>query len=202
MEKLPKKVETPKIEAKLIHIKEGKVFAIQNTKKELKPLTDNNNWAFFDNLTEFVKKWEWLFQYEAFCDDYYSEEEKTKYWITQKWLIRKPDHLCWRFSIWYWTLSFLWEVITYEEWVKRKVEDLKWRNSLITSNCLSDNQRVVVVDFFYQHWNNSSWMKYKANNCKTSQIFYTIAWWRDHYKSKKQWWMVKREQLRLNYFYK
>lgn len=153
-------------------------------------------------MYNFVKEWEWSFQSKAFCDDYYTESEKIKYWIKSKWLIRKPAHLCWRWSIWYWTESFQGEVINYDEWIKRKVQDLKNRSALIKSTCLTDNQKVVVVDFMYQHWNNSSWMVYKANNCQTSQIYYMVAWWRDNYKKQKQWGMVKREQLRLNYFYK
>lgn len=147
-------------------------------------------------------KWEWEFQANAFCDSYYTEAEKKKYWITHKWMIRKSPAHCTYWSIWYGTKSYQWEVITYDEAIRRKKADLRRRDKLITSKCLTDNQRIATVDFMYQHGVNSSKMTYKANNCQKTQLFFTIAWWRDEYKRQQKWWMVKREQARLNIFYK
>lgn len=75
------------------------------------------------------------------------------------------------------------------------------RKKLITSTCLTDSQLIVTLDYMYQHWNNSKNIRYLANNCKKTDIYYTIANWRDYYKNKGWYWMVKREQLRLNYYY-
>jgi GH24 family phage-related lysozyme (muramidase) len=152
-------------------------------------------------LKAFVKKWEWGFRSEAFCDDYYTESEKEKYWIKARGKIRKPPHLCWYWSIGFWTPSKQWEKITLEEWLKRKDEDLKSRDSLITSRCLTDNQRIAVVDFMYQHW-KYSWIKELANSCKIRQTYNLIVWWRDYYRKTDERGMVRREQLRINLFYK
>lgn len=143
--------------------------------EEIKPIKSE---SFEEKLYNFVMKGEWRFQANAFCDSYYN---------TESWMIRKSPEDCTYWSIWYGTKSFRWEKITYNEAIKRKKEDLARRSKLITSNCLTDNQKVVVIDFLYQHWVNSSKMKYKANNCLKSSIFFTIAWWRDEYKKTKKW---------------
>jgi hypothetical protein len=57
---------------------------------------------------------------------------------------------------------------------------------LITSDCLTANQKIATIDFMYQHGNNSSKVKYNANNCNSKEIYDTIVNWRDLYKSKKQ----------------
>lgn len=148
--------------------------------------------SFFVRLKDFVKKWEWNFQANAFCDDYYR---------TDNWLFRKSPDECWYWSIWFWTKSYRWEVITLEEAIERKTRDLEKRNSLITSTCLTDNQRIAIVDFMYQHWVYSGIKEY-ANKCEINKAYNLIVWWRDNYKSKNQTGMVKREQLRINLFYK
>lgn len=147
---------------------------------------------FEDKLFDFISKWEWAFQPNAFCDSYYK---------TKKWLIRKSGKDCTRWSIWYWTKSYWGEVITYEEWVRRRNEDIRHRNSLIKSDCLTENQRIATVDFMYQHWSNSSWIKGYANRCESNKIYNTIVWYRDRYRSQHKWGLVKREQMRINYFY-
>lgn len=116
-------------------------------------------------------------------------------------MIRKSPAHCTYWSIWFGTKSFQWEKITYEEAVKRKIDDLKRREQYIKSDCLTESQKIVVLDFFYQHGVNSSNMQWKVNTCRINDIYYTIVNWRDYYKSKQQWWMVKREQKRINYFY-
>ncbi len=156
---------------------------------------------FYDKLYTFVMEGEWEFQPNAFCDSYYSEEEKKLYWITHAWLIRKSPQHCTYWSIWFWTKSYQGETIAYEEAIKRKVEDLQRRETYIKSDCLNDNQKIVVLDFFYQHGVNSSNMQTKVNSCRINDIYFTIVNWRDYYKSAQQWWMVKREQKRINYFY-
>lgn len=197
------KIEAPKIEQKL--------YVSDMTHDELSVSENTNNDTYYDKLYSFIKLWEGEFQSVAFCDSYYSNRQKIKYWINSPGKIRHPDHLCTRYSIWFWTKSFLWETITYEEWIKRKQEDVQHRDSMITSTCLTENQRIAVVDFFYQHWVNSSNVKYYANTCRVSSIYNAMVWWRDYYSGKipnKNWeyvrefWMVKREQLRINLFYK
>lgn len=157
--------------------------------------------TFKEDLFSFVSKWEWSFQPKAFCDSYYK---------TTTWLVRKIWKDCTRWSIWYWTESYWGEIISYEEWVRRRDADILNRNNLITSSCLTNNQRIVTVDFMYQHWNSSSKVKVNANLCNPNAIFWMITWWRDRYNGKiainwkyiYQPWMVKREQLRINLFYK
>lgn len=205
MEKLSKKVETPKREetkqlqnqAKLEQRETKQVFATQNTqekkevvKSETKQSEQSEN--FYEKLYSYVREWEWSFQAQAFCDSYYN---------TETGLIRKSAKDCTYWSIWFGTKSFQWEVITYEEAVRRKIDDLKRREQYIKSDCLTESQKIVVLDFFYQHGVNSSNMQWKVNNCRINDIYYTIVNWRDYYKSKQQWWMVKREQKRINYFY-
>lgn len=156
---------------------------------------------FHNKLFTFVSEWEWAFQSKAFCDSYYRQNGR---------LIRETWKYCDRWSIWYGTLSYWGETITQEEWNKRRNDDITRRNWLITSNCLKENQRIATVDFMYQHWNNSSDIKYYANTCNPNAIYNTIVWWRDVYKGKilvngknlKSDWLVKREQLRINLFYK
>jgi len=149
--------------------------------------------AYLNKLFTFISKWEWAFQYKAFCDSYH----RTKYWlIRQKW------KQCRRWSIWYWTKSYRGETITYAEWIKRRNDDVKQRNSLITSTCLTDNQRIATIDFLYQHWVNSRKVKHYANTCQTTKIYNTIVWLRDYYKNGRKYWLVKREQMRINRFYK
>lgn len=156
-------------------------------------------------LYEFVKKWEWEFQSHAFCDSYYSEKEKIKYWITSTWLIRKSPADCTYWSIWYWTKSYRGEVITHQEAIERKVADLERRKAVMFwenwGKCLTNEQKIVILDFAYQHWVNSSGMKQKIAHCNIKDIYYTLVNWRDHYRKTGKWWMVKREQMRINYFY-
>lgn len=166
----------------------------EEIKEELRELMEKM-WAtsdtLFEDLKEFVKKWEWSFQEKAFCDSYYKSNWR---------LIRHPSNLCTRWSIGFWTISYQWEKITYDEAVKRKAEDLKQRMSLIKSDCLTNNQLIVVVDFMYQHWSYSSNIIKNVNKCDTEAIYNTFTHWRDVYKAKKYSWMVKREQLRINLF--
>ncbi len=162
-------------------------------------LTPLEEETFEDKLFEFISTWEWKFQPKAFCDSYYRKNGK---------LIRETWKYCDRWSIGFWTKSYWGEEITLEEWIKRRNEDIRHRNSLITSDCLTDNQRIATVDFMYQHWNNSSNVKNYANQCNTNAIYNQIVWWRDVYKGKilvnwknlKSDWLAKREQTRVNLF--
>ncbi len=99
-------------------------------------------------------------------------------------------------------MSYRWEIITHNEALKRLKADIKYRLSLIKSNCLTNNQKIAVVDFLYQHWLNSSWILKNANVCNIKYIYWKFILWRDYYKLKAQYWMVKREQKRINLFYK
>ena len=209
MEKLPKKVETPKREetkplqnqAKLEHRETKQVFATQNTqeKKEVVKSETNN---FYEKLYTFVREWEWDFQAQAFCDSYYSKEEKKKYGITATWLIRKSPAHCTYWSIWFGTKSFQWEKITYEEAINRKKEAINARNNSITTNCISEKARIIAVDFIYQNsWKSANIMRNYAISCREDLIIWYIENSRDYYRDKQQWWMVKREQKRINYFY-
>ncbi len=146
-----------------------------------------------DKLFAFVMKWEGAFQSKAFCDSYY----KTKYWMQ-----RRSANDCLYWSIGFGTKYYRGERITYNEAIKRKKADLMYRDSFITSTCLTTSQRIRVVDFLYQHGLYSSWVKWKANNCKTSSLFWTFAGWRDFYRGRRAYWMVRREQSRINLFYK
>lgn len=147
---------------------------------------------YFEKLFAYIAMSEGSFQAEAFCDSYYKTATK---------LIRKSPDDCTRWSIGYGTISFRWEVITYEEGIKRKQEDIRARDALITSTCLTENQRIAVIDFMYQHWNYASNVKYNANSCNTNYIFWKFAAWRDQYRAAKKYWMERREQLRINKFY-
>ena len=161
-------------------------------KQEKKKVLKTNEFS-IENLYNFVRKWEGAFQAEAFCDSYYKTDTK---------LIRHPPHLCEKWTIWFWTNSYPWEVITYDEAIKRKQEAISWRNDKITSDCLSENQRIAIVDFTYQYSSKYvNQMRYYANNCQIWNAYQYIVAHRDFYKGKKQWWLVKREQMRINIFY-
>lgn len=144
-------------------------------------------------MFDFVREWEGAFQSEAFCDSYYK---------TNKKLIRHPAHLCKKWTIWFGTNSYSWEIITYNEAIKRKQDAILSRNAKITSTCLTQNQRIAIVDFTYQyssHYVNQ--MRKYANNCQIDKAYQYIVSHRDFYKWKDQWGLVKREQKRIEIFY-
>ena len=147
-----------------------------------------NNQELFD----FIREWEWAFQAKAFCDSYHYLQGK---------LIRKSPSECTYWSIGFGTISQQGEVITLEEATKRKEEDILKRKALITSTCLTDNQIIATVDFFYQMGSNRGTVKEDANNCNISGIYNQMVGWRDIHK---KWWktgLVNREQRRINLYY-
>lgn len=76
------------------------------------------------------------------------------------------------------------------------------RNNSITSTCLTDNQKIAIVDFIYQYSSKyANQMRSYANNCQIDNAYQYIVSHRDFYKKKEQYWLVKREQLRINIFY-
>ena len=182
------------------------VEGINTVQATLTPKTETNNAqgtseGFKERLYTFIKVGEGSFQEKAFCDSYYTKAQKIQYGIWP-WKIRHPAHLCTYWSIWYGTKSYNGETIAIEEALKRKKEDVDGRLSKITSECLTDNQKIATVDFLYQHWINSSRVLANANACNTNAIFNMFVWWRDEYKDRLEWGMVKREQGRINLFYK
>ena len=149
---------------------------------------------FNDKLINFVTKWEGAFQAKAFCDDYYKTETK---------LIRKSPSDCGKWTIGFWTNSFLGEHITYQEAITRRDRAIISRKEGIKSTCLSDNARIIAIDFIYQYSSKyANKMRHFANTCQESLIIGYIVNHRDYYKRKKQTGMVKREQARINLYYK
>lgn len=197
-----KKVEkaekiTQPIKQKILTSKTIKKIEYKNISKTIKNVPDIQKTTkksnYNEKLFEFVKNWEWNFQSKAFCDSYYK---------TKKWLIRKSWKDCTKWSIWFWTNSYWWETITYDEAIKRKNEAILARNNLITSKCLTDNQKIVTVDFMYQYSSKyANQIRYYANTCKINNIYQYIVSCRDYYKTKNQWGLVKREQKRINLFW-
>lgn len=148
--------------------------------------------SYKEKLYNFVRQWEWAFQDKSFCDSYYKKQ-----WA----LIRHPAHLCEKWTIGFWTNSYPWEVITYEEAVRRKKEAIDARDNRITTDCLTDNQRIAMVDFIYQYSSYyANRMVQYGNSCNPQGAYNFIVAHRDHYKAKWHSWMVKREQLRINLF--
>lgn len=171
--------------------------------KEIKVAEKSWNDTNFDSeLIKFTTEWEWAFQPKAFCDSYYSDAEKIKYWITYPWLIRKSAIHCTKWTIWFWTNSFPWEEITLKEAKERRDNAILARKNTITSDCISDKAKIVAIDFIYQYSSKyANQMRYYANTCQENRIIWYIIEHRDYYRTKNQWGLVKREQKRLNYFY-
>jgi GH24 family phage-related lysozyme (muramidase) len=140
--------------------------------------------GFKQALYTFIKIGEGSFQEEAFCDSYYTKDQKERYTIAYQGKVRHPAHLCTYWSIGYGTSSFQGEVVTIEEALQRKKDDVDRRHSKITSDCLTENQRIATVDFLYQHGINSSGVLYKANTCNISGVYNMLVWWRDRYNGK------------------
>ena len=117
-------------------------------------------------------------------------------------MIRHPANLCEKWTIWFGTNSYNWEVITYKEAVKRKEKAIDSRDDSIKSTCISDKARVIAVDFIYQYSSKyANQMRKYANDCNEKSILDYIIAHRDFYSSKEQWGLVKREQKRINYYY-
>lgn len=197
MDTIPTQVEVVQEVSKQAHSETliVKPIPVKVEKKEvvIEPKIEALEKLNMDDMYIFVRDGEGAFQAEAFCDSYYK---------TDTWLIRHPPHLCEKWTIWFWTNSYQWEIITYEEAVNRKQRAIDSRNNSITSTCLTPKQRIVAVDFIYQYSSKyANQMRSYANNCEVDKLIQYIVAHRDYYKGKKQWGLVKREQRRINYFY-
>lgn len=154
---------------------------------------DNNEFN-YQRMFDFVREWEWTFQPNAFCDSYYKKSWK---------MIRHPASLCTKWTIWFWTNSYAWEVIDYNEAIKRKEKAILDRYKNIENSCFTEIQKIVAVDFIYQYSSKyANQMILFANDCNTHWAYNYIVAHRDFYKNKGWNWMVKREQRRINYFNK
>lgn len=113
---------------------------------------------------DFIVWWEGNVQLKAFCDDYYKVDWK---------LIRKAWKDCWRWAIWYWTLSYRWEVITEEEAERRMKEYLGNIIEKIPS-CWTENQRLAILDYQYQFGTYSKDINIYSARCSYKDVAYIL----------------------------
>ena len=146
------------------------------TKKEIKPLTNNTSLTvnnFNSKLFNFIIWWEWAVQLKSFCDSYYYRWGK---------MYRQAEHRCKRFSIWYWTISKRWEVITKEEAHKRMEIYLKVVTDKIP-DCWNDNQKIAIADMQYQFWTYYQKINFKVKTCDYKWVEYIMnPYYRSGYK--------------------
>lgn len=183
--RLPKKVV--KVEPKLPK-KQTKVSeSVGNVMEDI----TQGEVSFNDKLYDYISQWEWKFQYKSFCDSYYKTNNK---------LIRHSPENCTRWSIWYWTISHQWEIITYGEWIDRRNRYIDNIIPYVDQNCFTDNEKIAILDFMYQMWSNRSNIKYYVSMCDKEQIKWIMINFRDIARSKNQSWLEKRYQARINLF--
>ena len=137
----------------------------------------NNDKDFNDRLFNFIVQFEWY--------------NPKSYWDYKQ------------YSIWFGTLSFKWETITWEEAKKRKQEHINYiveRNPFI-NDIKNDNHKIAIISFIYNVWSLKSYQKRYINN------WYWKALWNNfllYNKSnwKELWWLVKRRNAEKDLLYK
>jgi len=138
------------------------------------------------DLFSFIIWWEWSIQLKAFCDSY----------IKKNWhLYRKSWRSCTRWSIWYWTKSYWWEVITKSEAHKRMQEYL---NNVYVKipDCWTKNQKIAITDYQYQFWSYSHNINKYIKRCSYKDVKHILyPYWKWYSK-----WIKKRRVRWYNLF--
>lgn len=157
--------------------------------------TQNNYTKWQLDTLNIIKKYEGL-HLSAYCDELY-------YWSDWKYYKNHTACANWgRRSIWYWTKSFAWEVITKEQADKRVLEYLKYTfEKLENTTCYTDMQKTAISDFAYNSWRNTKHnvtglqFGYYVQTCNKQAIEWFLAPY--NYKST---WLKKRRQAQYNFW--
>lgn len=120
-------------------------------------MTINYNWSELDIISNYVRSKEWSFHSKAF-------------WDNKRW------------SIWWWTKSYRWEVISKEEWIIRFNNHIKPLYNLVNNDCYNLNQKIALVSYLYNTWWYQMNMRYHVKNCRYNDIKYIMSvWWWWHW---------------------
>lgn len=128
-----------------------------------------------DKVLAFLHKWEWL-RLKSYYDGYANGSN--------------------RWSIWYGTKSYKWEVISKQEADKRFNEYIRPIIKKVDKKCYTLNQKTALVSYIY----NTGWYQMRLQNyidkCSIRDIKYIM---------KVRWWnkvLKKRRTAELNLFNK
>lgn len=123
-------------------------------KKSLEPKKMGIN-----NAVSFIANFEWM-RLEAYYDWYANNSN--------------------RWSIWYGTKSFKWEIITKEEAIKRKMAVITPIYESIPS-CFNENQKIALTSYMYNTWGFQMNLKYHVSECRNKDVEYimSVYWWND-----------------------
>ena len=105
-----------------------------------------------NDAVSFIAKFEWL-RLEAYYDWYANNSN--------------------RYSIWYGTKSYKWEVITKEEAIKRKMAVITPMYESIP-NCFNDNQKIALTSYMYNTWGFQMNLKYHISECRKKDVRYIM----------------------------
>jgi hypothetical protein len=145
------------------------------------------------NTIKLLKKYEWL-SLVAYCDDLI---------MVNGSYIRNCKTWKERYSIWYWSTSFKWEIITENE-AEKKVIDFLENNifpEINNLNCYTNWQKTAISDFMYNSWKytkhkitGKTFLSY-VKNCNKNEVWWFIA--PRLYTSK---WLKKRRTWEWNFW--
>lgn len=159
--------------------------------KAIKNQLNTTNWK--NNTIKIIKKYEWI-RFKAYCDKL----------IFKNWKYLKACYT-WkeRYSIWYGSTSYKWEVIDQKE-ADRRVNEYLNNNvfpEIENLTCYNDNQKTAIADFMYNSWKytkhkyTKKHFIYYVKNCDKKTVEWYLAPWL--YNSK---WLKKRRQAQYNFW--
>ncbi len=134
----------------------------------------------------------------------YSEKELndiSSYIISKEWAFHAKAF--WdngRWSIWYWTISYRWEVISKEEWIRRFENHLNPLYDIVNLSCYNDNQKKALVSYMYNTGGYQMNMRYYVKNCRYNDIRYIMSVWGWWHGTKYYNWLSKRREEEINLF--
>jgi GH24 family phage-related lysozyme (muramidase) len=125
------------------------------------------------------------------------ESEILSFLATFEWMHLKYYWDYKQYSIWYWTPSYKWEVITKEEAEKRAYERINRELDRYNLRWLDINHQKAIVSFVYNIWSLTNSQRRMINNwyyCAlwNNFLLYINAWW------KPLEWLRRRRQRERN----
>ena len=82
-----------------------------------------------------------------------------------------------RYSIWYGTPSYKWEVITKQEAIRRKIEHTQPIIELVDRDCYNNNQKIAIISYIYNTWGYQMNLRSHIKNCKHKAILNVMNTW-------------------------
>lgn len=99
-----------------------------------------------------------------------------------------------RWSIWYGTKSYKWEVITKQEAIKRKMAIIEPLYNNIPA-CFTTNQKISLTSYMYNVWQYAMNISNYVKQCKKKDVVYimSIYWYNEGLETRR-----KKEKLKFN----